>query len=176
MFVAVGEAGLILTSPDGVAWTRRDSGVSQWLNDVAFVNNQWFIAANKGMILTSSDAINWMPQTSITSRSLNSFAISENQVIAVGADGMILRKDLLASSAPANLLRFSQNLSLGTFLFEGQTDQQFWLEQADEITGPWNTLTALELLDSSGTLLFQRDMDAAPKRFFRTRLKPLPAN
>jgi hypothetical protein len=176
MFVAVGEAGLILTSPDGISWTRRSSGLSQWLNDVAFVNNQWFIAANAGMILTSSDAVNWKAQSSITSRSLNALAISENQIVAAGADGIILRKDLVASGAPANFLSFSQNLYLGTFLFEGQTDGQFWLEQADEITGPWSTVTALELLDSSGTLLLQRDMDAAPKRFFRTRLKPPPAN
>jgi hypothetical protein len=175
-FVAVGEAGLILTSPDGVTWSRRNSGLSQWLNDVAFVNNQWFIAANAGMILTSTDAVNWKPQSSITSRSLNALAISENQIVAAGADGMILRKDLVASGAPANFLSFSQNLYLGTFLFEGQTDGQFWLEQADEITGPWSTVTALELLDSSGTLLLQRDMDAAPKRFFRTRLKPPSGN
>jgi hypothetical protein len=176
MFVAVGEAGLILTSLDGVSWTRRNSGLTQWLNDVAFVNNQWFIAANAGMVLTSSDGENWKAQSSITSRSLNSLAISENQILAVGADGMILRKDLLATAAPANFLSFSQNLSLGTFLFEGQTDQQFWLEQADEITGPWSTIAAFELLDSSGTLLLQRDMDPAQKRFFRTRLKPSPSN
>ena len=34
IFVAVGEAGLILTSPDGYNWTSRTSGIVTNLNDV----------------------------------------------------------------------------------------------------------------------------------------------
>jgi hypothetical protein len=38
LFVAVGEDGTILTSPDGVTWTQRTSGTSNWLNGVAYGN------------------------------------------------------------------------------------------------------------------------------------------
>jgi hypothetical protein len=32
LFVAVGQFGTILTSPDGVNWTQRTSGTSNWLS------------------------------------------------------------------------------------------------------------------------------------------------
>jgi len=169
--MAVGEAGLILTSTDGSKWVRRNSGVNQWLNDSAYVAGRWFVASNSGWILTSTDGINWSVSSSGTSRSLNSLAFSGNQIIAAGADGVILRKNLVQPATPVNFLSFSQDFSLGSFLFDGFPDQQFWLEEATSINGPWKPITALELLDSSGTLLLQRDTPPSPERFYRTRLR-----
>ena len=51
-FVAVGEDGTILTSPDGVSWTRRTSGTSNRLEGVAY-GNGLFVAVGGGTILTS---------------------------------------------------------------------------------------------------------------------------
>jgi hypothetical protein len=34
----VGGSGTILTSPDGVTWTRRTSGTGNWLEGVAYGN------------------------------------------------------------------------------------------------------------------------------------------
>lgn len=42
-FVAVGDKGLIMTSPDGVKWTKRSAGVSRTFNDVTFSSGR-FIA------------------------------------------------------------------------------------------------------------------------------------
>jgi hypothetical protein len=38
LFVAVGSYGTILTSPDGVSWTARASGTSNFLNGVTYAN------------------------------------------------------------------------------------------------------------------------------------------
>jgi hypothetical protein len=52
-FVAVGNNGVILTSPDGVNWTRRTSPTSYWLNSVAYGNGMFVAVGNYGTILTS---------------------------------------------------------------------------------------------------------------------------
>jgi hypothetical protein len=168
--VAVGEAGLILTSSDGTTWTRRQSGVSDWLNDAAYVNSTWYVAANSGMVLSSLDTVNWQVSTSATSRTLNSLAFDGSQLIAAGADGMILRKNLVAPLTPVSFLSYSQNLALSSFLFEGQPDQRFMLEEANALNGDWTPIVPLELLDSSGTLLLQTEERPSFSKFFRTRL------
>jgi hypothetical protein len=52
-FVAVGEGGTILTSPDGVSWTARTSGTSNWLDGVAYGNGLFVAVGDRGTILTS---------------------------------------------------------------------------------------------------------------------------
>jgi hypothetical protein len=52
LFVAVGEGGTILTSPDGVSWTQRTSPEKSDLLSVAYRNGR-FVAVGGGTILTS---------------------------------------------------------------------------------------------------------------------------
>jgi len=51
--VAVGDGGTILTSPDGVSWTERDSGTSNWLWGVTYGNGTFVAVGDYGTILTS---------------------------------------------------------------------------------------------------------------------------
>src|SRR5882672_8158068 len=75
-WVAVGELGTILTSPDGVTWTKRNSGFpDRWLVDVGYANGLWVavggtapISESNGLILTSSDGITWTPRITNTTR------------------------------------------------------------------------------------------------------------
>ena len=63
LFVAVGDNGTILTSPDGDVWTARSSGTTDQLPAIAFGNGR-FVAtrANRDSpAITSPDAINWTP-------------------------------------------------------------------------------------------------------------------
>jgi hypothetical protein len=53
LFVAVGEWGTILTSPDGVTWTARTSGTSNLLYDVTYGNGTFVAVGEWGTILTS---------------------------------------------------------------------------------------------------------------------------
>jgi hypothetical protein len=69
LFVAVGQDGTILTSPDGVNWTAQTSGTSNWLYEVAYGNNTFVAVGRNGTILTSPDGVNWTAQTSGTATS-----------------------------------------------------------------------------------------------------------
>ena len=55
-FVAVGINGTILTSPDAINWTSRNSGANT-LDRVTYGNNQFVAVGINGTILTSPDAI-----------------------------------------------------------------------------------------------------------------------
>jgi hypothetical protein len=64
LFVAVGDGGAILTSPDGVTWTPRTSGTSNTLFGVTYGNGLFVAVGDGGAILTSPDGVNWTPRTS----------------------------------------------------------------------------------------------------------------
>jgi len=53
MFVAVGNAGKLLTSPDGVTWTARDSGTGQPLFGVAYGHGTFVAVGYNGTIIQS---------------------------------------------------------------------------------------------------------------------------
>ena len=62
LFVVVGgspDSSTILTSQDGVSWTARDSGTSDWLIGVTYGNNTFVVVGEYGTILTSPDGVNW---------------------------------------------------------------------------------------------------------------------
>jgi hypothetical protein len=63
LFVAVGDDGVILTSPDGEVWTRRVSGNIDRLAAIAFGNGRFVVARQNpaAPILTSPDGISWLP-------------------------------------------------------------------------------------------------------------------
>ena len=58
MWVAVGDAGTILTSPDAITWTARTSGTTNWLRAIAWSGALWTAVGDAGTILTSSSAGN----------------------------------------------------------------------------------------------------------------------
>jgi hypothetical protein len=53
LFVAVGDGGTILTSPNGVSWTEQASGTSNSLYGVAYGNGTFVAVGKDGTILTS---------------------------------------------------------------------------------------------------------------------------
>lgn len=65
-FIAVGDAGTILTSEDGITWTEQDSetdvdlnAVSCWVAFFDF-NNGCYVAGDAGTVLFSSDLREWV--------------------------------------------------------------------------------------------------------------------
>ncbi len=59
IFVAVGDKGRLITSPDGVKWTLRNSSTSTELTDILFANGMFVAVGTNGTILKSIDGINW---------------------------------------------------------------------------------------------------------------------
>ncbi len=95
-WVAVGEQGTIITSPDGLTWSKQDSGFpDRWLTAVAHANNLWIAiggtaptAENLGLILTSSDTVNWTPRVTTGPR-LNNVAYGNGTFTAVSDSGRV---------------------------------------------------------------------------------------
>jgi len=62
LYVAVGDAGLISTSPDLVTWTKRTSGTTDPLIAVVWTGTQLFALGSAGTILASPDGAAWTAQ------------------------------------------------------------------------------------------------------------------
>jgi len=83
-FVAVGSYGEILTSPDGVTWTRRDSGTEKDLSGVAYGVGTFIAVGSYGEILTSPDGLAWTERCSGTSSLLKEVSYGNDTFVAVG--------------------------------------------------------------------------------------------
>ncbi len=82
-FVAVGEGGTILTSPDGSTWTTRTSGTNVWLTSVAYGFAHYIVVGDNGTVLSSQDGITW---ESANARTPSAPAIRLNVVRFDGAE------------------------------------------------------------------------------------------
>jgi hypothetical protein len=83
-FVAVGDNGAIVTSPNGAAWAVTDSGTHQGLKKVAFGDHTFVAVGANGTILTSPDGANWAVETSGDSGHLEGIVFGKNIFVAVG--------------------------------------------------------------------------------------------
>ena len=92
LIVAVGEGGTILTSPrSGSAWTRTNSGVTNWLVGVTYALNKFVAVGDGGRILISTDGATWIAVTNTaTTRRLNNVIYAGGQFMAVGEVGTII--------------------------------------------------------------------------------------
>lgn len=58
-WVVVGRGGLVLTSPDGINWTQRESGTNQQIRKVHHADGRWIALIGAQEILTSVNGIDW---------------------------------------------------------------------------------------------------------------------
>ena len=75
MFVAVGDSGTILTSLDGNSWSSENSGTSNLLSDVIYINGTLIsiggvFVDNVSTVLKSTNGKTWNPITTGTSKIL----------------------------------------------------------------------------------------------------------
>ncbi len=93
--VAVGTGGRILVSNDGVVWSARDSGVTDWLVGVTYANSRFFVVGDNGRILTSPNGDTWTVVANVpTTARLNNVTGAVNPstgiaslIVAVGEEG-----------------------------------------------------------------------------------------
>jgi hypothetical protein len=150
-FVAVGDGGTILTSPDGLAWTARSSGTNEWLTSLAMGGGILVAADSGGGVLISLDGEHWTRQAISAGVYLRSciyagsyfFAVSSSDHAFKSADG-VTWDDLGVESSLMDVSRLCWDgsrilgLSLGEVV--GSTDGQNW---ASEATGTYARLNAI---------------------------------
>ena len=84
LFVAVGDNGTIVSSPDGVSWTPRWSPITNDLMAITyFANSKFVVSGMFGFSLNSNDGINWF-ESSRASFSIRALASGGGYVVAVG--------------------------------------------------------------------------------------------
>jgi hypothetical protein len=89
--VAVGAYGAVVTSPDGIIWTERNSGTSDYFYGVAFGNNTFVAVGDGGVIFISPDGVVWTQRNSGISDDLSTVTYGKGTFVAVG--GVILQSD-----------------------------------------------------------------------------------
>jgi hypothetical protein len=85
-FAAVGGAGTVCTSPDGVTWTARGTGTSSVLGSVAWSGTQLLAVDGAGAALTSPDGVTWKRQSEFMAAGmfLGGFAWTGRELVMVG--------------------------------------------------------------------------------------------
>lgn len=93
-WLAVGDNGLVLTSPDGSIWTQRSVGNTSYaFHDTTWLQNLWVVVGRSTVgsaIFTSSDGgVNWSAHVSGSGFQINAIASNGTQLVAVGDNGMV---------------------------------------------------------------------------------------
>jgi hypothetical protein len=90
LFVAVGDGGAIVTSPDGVAWTQQGSPTAVNLHGVAAGTAALVAVGDGGTILTSLDGVAWTQRSSGTDAPLLGVGFGgDTTFVAVGGGGAV---------------------------------------------------------------------------------------
>ena len=102
LFVAVGEAGTVVTSPDGATWTLRPTPTTQPLNGVASGNGVFVAVGGLGhpfssVVLTSSDGQAWTPRSAPAAGPLTGIAFGQG-MFAVSVGGLASSQAILTST------------------------------------------------------------------------------
>ena len=101
MFTAVGGNGRILTSlDDGVTWTQRYSGTTEYLSAITYGNERFVAVGAYGTIITSSDSWNWSTVSSGSQSWLGAVVRARMKFVVVSMDGTILTSPDGASWSP----------------------------------------------------------------------------
>jgi len=88
LFVAVGDNGLIITSPDGINWTQRTSPLNSHFTNIIFGNNIFVISVNDSVnnIMTSPDGINWTVRQILPNAFVNAMTFGNGKFIVAGSN------------------------------------------------------------------------------------------
>lgn len=111
--VAVGAGGVIVTSTNGTAWTLSQSGTTNQLLGVNYVNNRFVAVGVLGTILTSPDGLVWTPRSSQGNQSnLQNTAFGNGRYVIAGQGGRVI----LTSTDAENWSILTSGPSQGTHL------------------------------------------------------------
>jgi hypothetical protein len=84
VFTVVGRNGFIATSPDGRAWSRRNSGTQANLNRVEWLEDQFVAVGDAGTVLSSPTGTTWTPLASGATNALYTVAGDARSLLVAG--------------------------------------------------------------------------------------------
>jgi hypothetical protein len=90
VYLALGNAGNLVTSNDSVAWTAGSTGLPGWMSGLTWNGDRFLAVGAIGTILASPDGVTWAQETSNTTAWLYDVAYAAGQYVAVGENGTIL--------------------------------------------------------------------------------------
>ncbi|MGW9321820.1 cadherin-like beta sandwich domain-containing protein, partial [Paenibacillus chitinolyticus] len=88
-WVAVGNLGTIMTSSDGLSWSKTTIALSSAVG-VTYAGSQWIVTGAGGKIATSPDAVTWTVRTTGASANLSAAAYNGTVWVIAGYSGVIL--------------------------------------------------------------------------------------
>ena len=139
IFVAAGDNGTILTSPDGVEWQSSNPELIDSLNGVTYGNGIFVAVGDNGTILTSPDGVAWKSSNPGIIGSLNGVTYGNGIFMAVG-DGTILTSPDGVTWTDRNLpVEFYTSVTYGngTFVVVGYAQNaEYILTSPDGVTWP----------------------------------------
>lgn len=91
--VTVGQSGALFVSDDGVNWFKPFLYLTDDLDRVVWLGDQFVALGHEGIILRSTDALNWNEALTNATVDLKGAAAGPDGKILVGADGTILGSD-----------------------------------------------------------------------------------
>jgi len=115
-YVAVGDNGVILTSPDLIFWAQRNSGTSAHLYDVTYGAGIFVAVGAGGTILTSRDGLTWMPRSSPVTHDIPTVAYGNNMFVSVTRANLLTSSDGITWEAlpkPFSRPDYIQELAFG---------------------------------------------------------------
>jgi len=87
LFVAVGDSGVIYTSPDTVTWTKQTTPTSYNLYNITYGDGKFIAVGSNGTVITSVNAIDWIVNYVPTTQPLYSILYAAGIFLAVGGGG-----------------------------------------------------------------------------------------
>lgn len=168
-WVAVGEGGMIITSPDGESWTQRNSGTSVDLKGISFSAGTLMVVGNAVSLISTDRGQSWSIKTSFPKGSLlisvgnlnccswigDSFLVGGNAsfIGLISSDGLSYTEFSKPSSS-FNIYGALKHGSLYVAVGSGSTTTNIYTSSAGSTwTGISSGASALRGLASSGDLL-----------------------
>jgi hypothetical protein len=145
VFVAVGESGVLTTSPDGVEWTAGASGTSSSLWGVGHGPAGFVAVGDGGRIRTSPDGVTWSGSSGGTTKALFDVAAGNGTYVIVGRDGTILQ-----STGGVTPIVLASPIRVGNeyrFQFTADVGQTYQVQSSTDLTA-WSTVTNVVATDS----------------------------
>jgi hypothetical protein len=186
-FLAVGKAGTMLASTDGLHWDPIVSGTSNDLYGVGF-GNGLYVAVGDYTIITSSDGLDWANRSPPEAGWLKTVAYGQGKFIAAGratlhflesSDGLSWTpSDPPLADSIAEAEFYSVIYAHGTFMAAGgllatSTDGSNWTQRSTVTTGGWFGSTFWnDTFIVVGAGIIQSQPFAGPKRPSRFVVSP----